>query len=206
MASETQTLAATRRVLIVEDNSLVAMGLRTQLEKLGHTVIGEANSAAEAAALYMAHTPDLVLMDIRFEGDPNNIDGIELARQLLMQRRSAIVIISAFSEKGLIDRAAEAGVFGYLIKPITPEALQAQIEIACGRFAEHERVIADKDALAAQLATRKLVERAKGIFMRRHCLDEEDAHKKLQIESQKRRISLADIARKVIESEELLDN
>ncbi len=104
----------------------------------------------------------------------------------------------------LIERATAAGVFGYLIKPVSLESLQAQIQVAVTRFEEHERLRQEKDVLAQSLETRKLVEKAKGILMRRASLSEDEAHRRLQQESQKRRISLSDIARKIIESEELL--
>jgi response regulator NasT len=115
-----------------------------------------------------------------------------------------MIVISAYSDAELIRRAGEAGVFGYLIKPVEQGQLAAQLEVAVQRFREGERLRAEKDQLITSLETRKLVERAKGIFMRRLQLDEPEAHKRLQQESQKRRISLADLAKKIIESEELL--
>jgi response regulator NasT len=189
-----------RRVLIVEDDTLVGMGLKDQLEKLGHAVVGQAATSAEASALYRDGNPDVVLMDIRLDTG----DGIELATQLLKERRSPMIILSAYSDRELIERASAAGVYGYLIKPVTADALRAQIEVAVGRFREQEQLIHDKEVLTQTLETRKLVERAKGIFMRRLHLDEPEAHKRLQQESQKRRLGLADLAKKIIESEELL--
>ena len=190
----------TRRVLVVEDDTLVGMGLRAQLEKLGHVVVGQASTAAEGIALYRDQQPDLVLMDIRLDG----ADGIELATQLLKERRSPMVVLSAFSDTQLIERAGAAGVFGYLIKPVSVESLQAQIEVAVRRFEEHERLVRENEQLAQTLETRKLVERAKGIFMKRLNLDEPEAHRRLQQESQKRRLSLAELAKRIIESEDLL--
>ena len=191
---------ARRRVLIIEDDTLVGMGLRAQLEKLGHEVVGQAASAAEAEAMYREHQPDAVLVDIRL----NDTDGIELARKLLQERPCPMVILSAYGDNELVERASAAGVFGYLIKPITAEGLGAQIEVAVRRFQQQEQLIREKDALAHTLETRKLVERAKGIFMKRMSLDEAEAHRRLQLESQKRRISLPELAKRVIESEELL--
>ncbi|HWE93878.1 MAG TPA: response regulator [Tepidisphaeraceae bacterium] len=198
--SSTTNPVAKRRVLIVEDDTLVGMGLRAHLEKLGHEVIAQASTAAEAQAIYRDKHPDIVLMDIRLNG----VDGIDLAGMLLKERRAPMIVISAFSDKELIERASVAGVFGYLIKPVSAESLQAQIEVAVRRFDEHEKLLAEKEQLAQTLETRKLVERAKGVFMKRLNLDEAEAHKRLQQESQKRRISLADLAKKIIESEELL--
>jgi len=195
-----QSAILRRRVLIVEDNTLVGLGVRAQLEKLGYDVVAEASTAAGAETLYREKRPDIVLMDIRLDG----ADGITLAIDLLKVRRCPMVILSAFSDKELIDRASNAGVFGYLIKPVSIESLSAQLEVAVKRFEEHEALIAEKDKLAQLLETRKLVEKAKGIFMKHLNLDEAEAHKRLQQESQKRRMSLADLAKKIIESEDIL--
>jgi two-component system, response regulator PdtaR len=189
-----------RRILIVEDDTLVGMGLRAQLEKLDHQVVGHAATAAEAKALYRDQRPDVVLMDIRLD----DTDGITLAAELLHERPCPMVIVSAYGDKQLVERAATAGVFGYLIKPVTVEGLQAQIEVAVRRFQQQEQLIREKESLSQTLETRKLVERAKGIFMKRLNLAEPEAHRRLQQESQKRRISLAELAKRVIESEELL--
>jgi len=192
--------AGKRRVMIVEDDTLVGMGLRAQLEKLGHGVVGQAANGPEAQALYREQQPDIVLMDIRLE----DTDGITLAGQLLAERRCPMIILSAYGDRELVERAGNTGVFGYLIKPVTPEGLQAQMEVAVRRFQQQEQLIKEKDTLAQTLETRKLVEKAKGIFMKRLSLDEAEAHRRLQLESQKRRISIADLAKRVIESEELL--
>lgn len=199
-AKQTPQTVGHLRVLIVEDDTLVGMGLRSQLEKLGHTVVGQAATSEEAMQLFGLHKPDLVLMDIRLDG----VDGIDLACALLAQRRVSMIIISAYGDTELIGRASEAGVFGYLIKPVTQEGLQAQIEVAVTRFREQEKLIAEKQTLEQTLESRKLVEKAKGIFMKRLGLSEPDAHRRLQQESQRRRVGMAEIAKKIIESEELL--
>jgi response regulator NasT len=188
------------RILIVEDDSLVGMGLQDQLVRLGHSVVGQAKSAADALDQFRRLEPGLMLVDVRLDGG----DGIDLARECLQIRRVPMIVISAFSDAQLLRRAAEAGVFGYLIKPVEQGQLAAQLEVAMQRFGEAEQLRLEKDQLLTSLETRKLVERAKGIFMRRLDLDEPEAHKRLQQESQKRRISLADLSKKIIESEELL--
>jgi response regulator NasT len=188
------------RILIVEDETMVGMGLRAQLGKLGHTVVGHAANAPEARTMFKEKQPDLVFMDIRL-GDA---DGLELARELLKERRVPMIVLSAFSDQELIDRAGEVGVFGYLIKPASPEALSAQIKVAVQRFQDHERLRLEKEHLSQTLETRKLLDRAKGILMKRSGLDEAEAHRRLQQESQKRRVSLPDLCKKIIESEEIL--
>jgi len=188
------------KILIVEDETLVGMGLQDQLTRLGHDVVAQAASAGEALEQFRLRQPDVVLVDVRLNGG----DGVELAIECQKIRRVPMVVISAYSDPDLIRRAGEAGVFGYLVKPVEQGQLAAQLAVAVRRFRESEQLRLEKDQLAANLETRKLVERAKGIFMRRLHLDEPEAHKRLQQESQKRRISLADLARKIIESEELL--
>lgn len=188
------------KILIVEDEALVGIGLRDQLSRLGHEVIAQAASAAEGLQMFRDLAPDVLLLDVHLDGG----DGIELARQCQKIRRVPMVVISAYTDPELIRRAAEAGVFGYLMKPVEQGQLAAQLEVAVQRFREGEQVRLEKEQLATTLETRKLVERAKGIFMRRLRLEEGEAHKRLQQESQKRRISLAELSRKIIESEELL--
>ena len=109
------------KTLIVEDDTLVGMGLRAQLEKLGHKVVGQASTGDEATKLFHEFAPELVLMDIRLD----QTDGIQLAGQLLQKRRVPMIIVSAYSDKELIDRASAVGVFGYLVKPVSSEALAA---------------------------------------------------------------------------------
>jgi len=188
------------RVLIVEDETLVSEGLRQNLEKLGHTVLAEAANATDAEALFRLKQPDIVMMDIRLGKE----DGIDLAAKLLALRPCPVIILSAFSDKDLIDRAISAGVFGYLVKPVTLPALEAQIQLTVARFREHLVLVAEKQALAQSLENRKLIERAKGIMMQRMNLSEADAHRKLQLESQNRRISAVELAKRIIDSEELL--
>jgi AmiR/NasT family two-component response regulator len=188
------------RTLIVEDDTLVGMGIRSHLERIGHEVVAQAANAQEATTMFVEKRPDLVLLDIRLD----NSDGIELAREFLKIRRVPMLIISAYSDPELLRRAGDAGVFGYLIKPVARESLHAQIEVAVRRFREQEQLIEEKGELVQTLETRKLVERAKGIFMKRLNIGEPEAHRKLQQESQRRRMNIGEIARKVIESEELL--
>jgi AmiR/NasT family two-component response regulator len=189
-----------RLVLIVEDDSLVGIGLKAQLERLGHEVVGQASTAPAALEMFTSGRPDIVLLDIRLDG----ADGIDLAARLLALRRVPMIIVSAFSDKSKIERASAAGVFGYLIKPVSGESLAAQIEVAVQRFNEQERLILENQGLTQTLENRKLVEKAKGIFMKRLSLDEAEAHRRLQLESQKRRITISELAKKIIDSEQLL--
>jgi len=149
------------------------MGLHAQLKEMGHQVISPAANSAEAEAVFRSQQPDLVLTDIRLGGD----DGLDLAEKLLKIRACPILVISAYSDRELIDRAKSAGVFGYLVKPVSSPALAAQIEVAVARFREHMVLLAEKESLAANLENRKLIERAKGVLMKRKNLSESEAHK-----------------------------
>jgi response regulator NasT len=186
-----------RNVLIVEDDTLVGIGLSAILQRLGHRVAGQAATAQEARRMFRETSPDLVLMDIRLDDS----DGIELTRELLTERRCPVVIISAYSEPELISRAAAVGVFGYIVKPVTHETLKAQIAVAIKRFDDLEQVRRERDQLSQTLELRKLVERAKGILMKKLGLDEETAHRRLQLEAQKRRVTIGEVSKRVIDAE-----
>jgi two-component system, response regulator PdtaR len=191
---------ASLRVLIVEDETLVSLGLKSLLVRLGHAVVGQAASASQAVDLFRAERPDLVLMDIRLE----ETDGIDLVTRFMAERRCPMVIISAYSDRELLERASAAGAYGYLIKPVSEPALAAQIEIAFSRFEEAERLRAEKDKLQHDLETRRLMDRAKAILMKRAGLSEDEAHRRLQQESQKRRMNLAELCRRIIDSDEVM--
>jgi response regulator NasT len=192
------------RILIVEDETIVGMGLQDHLTRMGHEVVAQARDGEEGLRVFREKQPDAMIVDIRLKDGVGVGDGIDLAVECFKVRRVPVIVVSAFSDAELIERATAAGVFGYLVKPVQQAQLAAQLEVAVRRFRENEQLRQEKDQLQANLETRKLVERAKGIFMRRLQLDEQEAHKRLQQESQKRRISLADLAKKIIESEELL--
>jgi len=189
------------RCLIVEDETLVAMGLHAHLQRLGHVVVAQASNASEAETLYRQQEPDLVLMDIRLNKD----DGIAVATRLLQQRPCPIIIISAFDDQALVKRASDAGVFGYLTKPITPRVLAPQIQVAVQRFNDHRALTAQKEALETTLAQRKTIEKAKGLIMQSMHISEAEAHKYLQHESQRRRQNIHDVARLFVETPALLN-
>lgn len=201
MTSDTAIPAPTSlKVLIIEDETLVGLGLRAQLHRLGHQVVGQAANVAEARQLFHDNPVDLALVDIRLEEE----DGLALAASLLAERRCPMIVLSAHSDPELIHRAADAGFFGYLVKPCTEAQLAAQIELAVRRFADAERCRGERDRLAQELETRRLLDRAKAVLIKRAGLSEDEAHRRLQQESQKKRIPLAELCRRLLEAEELL--
>jgi len=179
--------------MIVEDETLVGMGMARQLADIGYAVVGQAVSSSEAMSMFDAHRPDIALIDIRLGED----DGIEVAKQLTAKRRVPMIIVSAHSDAATVARAAEAEVYGYLIKPPTNQSMAAQLEVAVRRFDDYEK-------LSLTLENRKLIEKAKGVLMKRAGLDEPAAHRKLQSESQKRRLGIVDLAKKIIETDSIL--
>ncbi len=168
------------RVLIAEDESLIRLDLKAMLERAGLEVVAEARDGAEALELSRTEQPDLAILDVKMP----RLDGIEAARTMLDERPIPIVIVSAFTERVLVERAAEAGVFGYLAKPFREEDLLPAVATAQARFEELTAVRDQVDSLADALASRKAIERAKGILMEKQSLTEDAAFARLRKASQ----------------------
>ncbi|MDA8188796.1 MAG: response regulator [Dehalococcoidales bacterium] len=188
------------RILIADDESLHNMGLRAQLESLGHDVVGEASSGQEAVEMACKLKPDLAILDIRMP----DVEGIEAASRISSQMPMPIILITAYSEVALAERAVEAGVFAYLIKPVSEADLLPAILLAMARFKEFQMLQQDIKDLREALETRKVVEQAKGILMQRRGFAEAEAFRILQLQSQKENKKLIEIARAVILAEKLL--
>ncbi|MHB8468911.1 MAG: ANTAR domain-containing response regulator [Gaiellaceae bacterium] len=168
------------RVLIAEDETLLRLDLRAMLETAGFDVCAEARDGVEAVELATEQKPELAVLDVKMP----NLDGIEAARRILAERPIPIVLVSAYSEQKLVERAAEAGVFGYLAKPFREAALLPAITTAQARFTQLAAVREQVDSLADALAARKAIERAKGILMAKQSLTEEAAFARLRKASQ----------------------
>lgn len=168
------------RVLIAEDETLIRLDLKAMLERAGLDVCAEARDGVEALELARSEQPDLAILDVKMPG----LDGIEAARRMLDERPIPIVIVSAFTERSLVARAAEAGVFGYLAKPFRENDLLPAIATAQARFGELTEVREQVDSLADALASRKAIERAKGILMDKQSLTEDAAFARLRKASQ----------------------
>src|SRR5258706_4996055 len=168
------------RVLIGEDETLIQLDLRRMLERAELEVCAEARDGLEAVELARSEQPDLAILDVKMPG----LDGLEAARRILAERPIPVVIISAYTERTLVDRAAEVGVFGYLAKPFREEDLLPAIATARARFGELAAVRDQVDTLADALAARKAIERAKGILMEKQALSEDAAFARLRKASQ----------------------
>lgn len=182
------------RVLIAEDEGLVATGLRAQLKAIGHQVVGLARDGEEVIALAATVQPDLILMDIRLP----RLDGLEAARRILQTRRVPIIFISAYSEVTLAQAASEIGGFAYLRKPVDRLDLLPAIEVALGRFREAETLRRTVLDLEQAIELRKRVEQAKGILMRRLQISEPEAMRRLQQRSRQERKPLGEVVAEVI--------
>jgi two-component system, response regulator PdtaR len=168
------------RILIAEDETIIRLDLREMLERAGFEVCAEARDGEEAVALALGERPDLAILDVKMP----KLDGIEAARRMLGERPIPIVILTAYGQDELVSRAVEAGVFGYLVKPFRESDLLPAIHVARAHHAELQALREEAESLAEALATRKLVERAKGLLMAREGLNEEDAFARLRRASQ----------------------
>jgi two-component system, response regulator PdtaR len=182
------------RVLIAEDETIIRLDLRDLLERAGHEVCAEARDGEEAVALAQSEQPELAILDVKMP----RLDGIEAARRILADRPIPIVMLTAYGQEELVARAVEAGVFGYLVKPFRETDLLPAIQTARARHAELEAMRDEAESLAEALATRKVVERAKGILMEREGLSENDAFIRLRRASQSSGRPLRVVAEAVI--------
>ena len=173
-------MSAPLRILICEDETLIRLDLRALVEAAGFVVAGEARDGAEAVAQAAATEPDLILMDVKMP----ELDGISAARQILAERPVPIVMVTAFSDQELVRSAAEAGAFGYLVKPFRGDDLLPAIETARARHDELEELRRRGDSLATALETRKVIDRAKGLLMTHHGIPEQEAYARLRTASQ----------------------
>jgi two-component system, response regulator PdtaR len=169
------------RILIAEDETIIRLDVRTLLEKAGHEVVAEARDGEEAVALAAEHDPDLIVMDVRMP----HLDGIEAARQISNRKPVPIVMLTAYAEEDLVTRASEAGAFAYLVKPFREVDLLPALNTARARFEELSTLREEAADLAEALASRKAVERAKGILMRKDGIDEAEAFRRIRAASQK---------------------
>jgi AmiR/NasT family two-component response regulator len=187
------------RIIIADDESLIRLDLREMLAHLGYDVIGEAGDGRSALDLARKLQPDLVIMDIKMP----DVDGISAAEELTRAKIAPVVLLTAYSDQGLVERAKEAGVVGYVVKPFRETELMPVIELCLARFAEFrslEREVGDlKDALEA----RKIIERAKGVLMEVHGLRESEAFHRIRKTSMDARKSMREVAEAVLLTHEM---
>ena len=191
---------ADHRVLIAEDNTKTRLFLKNQIELLGYTVVGSAKDGEAAVEMAEKLNPTLVILDIKM---PKK-DGIEAAKEISAKAPVPIILITGLSSDEMATKAIDAGVFSYLVKPITKKHLEPAIKLALARYSEFDSLKVEVEDLKSAIETRKLVERAKGILMKRCNLSEEDAFKLLQAHSQKENRKMSEIAESIISASKLL--
>jgi AmiR/NasT family two-component response regulator len=191
--SETPT---PRRVLVAEDEALIRLDLAEMLKEEGYEVIGQAGDGQEAVELADSLKPDLVIMDVKM---PRR-DGIDAASEIASKRIAPIVILTAFSQRELVERARDAGAMAYLVKPFSVTDLVPAIEVAVSRFREITELEREVATLSERLETRKLVERAKGLLQAKQGMTEPDAFRWIQRAAMDRRTTMKRVAEVVLET------
>ena len=188
------------RILIADDESIRLMSLRSQLTALGHTVVAEAATGDEAVALANIRQPDLAILDIKMPV----VDGIEAAERITQARPIPIILLTAYSEAQLVERAAQANISAYLMKPVSEEDLLPAITLALIRFKQFQALRQEVSDLREALEARKIIEKAKGILMRRLNLTEDEAFRRLQRQSQESNRRLAQVAEAIVVADQML--
>ena len=183
------------RVVVAEDEALIRLDLVELLTGEGYEVVGEAGNGEEALKLARELEPDLVVMDVKMP----KMDGISAAAVIAEERIAPVVMLTAFSQRELVERAAEAGALAYVVKPFTPADLIPSIEIALSRFQQLVTLENEVADLAERFETRKLVDRAKGILNDKMGLSEPEAFRWIQKASMDRRLTMQDVAKTIID-------
>lgn len=183
------------RVLVVEDEPLIRLDIVETLQEAGYTVVGQAGTGEEAIELAESCEPDVIVADVKMPG----MDGITAANRILEKRRCAVVMLTAFSQNELVERARDAGAMAYVVKPFTPADLIPAIEIAVSRAREIEALEDEVESLTEQFETRKRIDRAKGLLESKMGLTEPEAFRWIQKTSMDRRLTMREVADAVIE-------
>ncbi len=183
------------RILIADDEAIIRMGLRRILEEAQHEVVAAAPDGRSAVRLAHDLAPDLAILDVKMPG----YDGLEAARRIVADRPIPIILLTAYGERDLVARALRAPVMAYLVKPVKEAELLAAIEVAASRFAERLKLVQETVTLRANLESRRVIERAKGVLMARDGLSEEEAHRRLQARARRERRTMQAVAEEILQ-------
>lgn len=186
------------RIMVIEDEAVVAVGIRAMIQDVGHEVVGVARSGEEAIAMAAESQPDLVVVDVKLPG----MNGIETARHLFMNHNLAVIVLTAYANPEFIEGAADAGAFTYLLKPVSKEALAANIRMAAARAAECAELRKEANDVRVAMEVRKLSERAKHILMERLALNEEQAFTHLRQKCRNQNKTMRQAAEEILEADE----
>jgi AmiR/NasT family two-component response regulator len=186
------------RVLLAEDESIIRLGLRRILEEAGHQVVA-APDGRTAVKLARQTRPDLALLDIKMPG----LDGLEAAREIYLQWPLPIVLLTAYGDQELVERAAGLPILAYLIKPVNEQELLATLEVVTARFEEQQWLVQQATELEGRLEARKVVERAKGVLMERELLSEKEAYLRIQRQARQERRTMRQVAEAILGEAEM---
>jgi response regulator NasT len=189
-----RTPLVTIRVVIAEDEAIIRLDLKESLEEEGYEVVGEAGRGDQAIELARELRPDLAILDIKMPG----VDGLTAARTIAAERICAVLMLTAFSQREIIEEARDAGALAYLVKPFQKNDLIPAIEVAIGRFRELQQLDSEVDALGEQLESRKLVDRAKGILIDECSMREQEAFTFIQRTAMSERSRMRDVAERIV--------
>lgn len=194
MANSSNTEQVAPRVIVAEDEAIIRMDLIEMLREAGYNVIGEAANGREAISLARHLKPDLAILDVKMP----EIDGISAAELIVSEKLAAVLMLTAFSQRELVERARDAGVMAYLVKPFSISDLTPAIEMALGRYAQIQALEAEVGELGERLEVRKLVDRAKGVLMANLGISEPEAFKWIQKAAMDQRSSMSAVSEGVL--------
>jgi response regulator NasT len=180
--------------VIAEDEAIIRLDLKETLEEEGYVVVGETGRGDKAVDLVREHRPDLAILDIKMPG----MDGLEAARIINKERLCGVLVLTAFSQREVIEEARDAGALAYLVKPFQKNDLVPAIEVAIARFNEMRALNGEIEALGEQLETRKTIDRAKGVLMDKHGMNESHAFGFIQRSAMNYRLTMKDVADKIV--------
>jgi response regulator NasT len=187
------------RIVIAEDEAIIRLDLRELLEEEGYEVVGEAGRGDQAVELVARLAPDVVILDVKMPG----MDGIEAARHIAESASCAILMLTAFSQREIVEQARDAGALAYLVKPFQKSDVVPAIELAVARFRELRALIAENASLNDRLEARKAIDRAKGVLIDRHAMTEADAFGFIQRSAMSRRDTMRNVAEAIVRGEVL---
>ena len=182
------------RIVIADDEALICMDLREMLEEAGHEVVGIGSDGVEALNLVKEKKPDLAILDVKMP----RLDGIQAARMIAHDNLAPVVLLTAFGDEDMIEKAKKSMVFGYVMKPVEEKTLFPAIQIAVSQYRQKKDMVDRVKNMERELAARKIVDRAKSLLMDYYHITEEDAYRRMQQTSMKRGITIADVAQKVV--------
>lgn len=182
------------KILLADDEAILRLDLREMLGDAGHEIVGEAANGEEAVELARKLKPDFIIMDVKMPV----MDGLTAAKIIAEEEIAPVLLLTAYSQQDIVEKAKDAGVIAYLVKPVREEQLFPAMEIAASRFAELQQLNDELGKLKDSLETRKLLDRAKGILMTAHGMTEQEAYRKMQQFSMAKRITIKELAESII--------